>query len=182
MRHEYICRLRCENPRMTLQAIADRADCSKQYVWQTLSSESLPTGAAKSPPRYCQRCGIKLGYFQHDLCTSCRHDQCHIKLVCPQCGITFERGAHWVRAQRKHYQHIFCSRHCNSRWRGLHWGFKRKTHCKRGHLLEGNNLYWRGSRRECKACRKVRQEEYRKRLLSLNDKSYSSHKSESSDN
>lgn len=32
----------------------------------------------------------------------------------------------------------------------------RKTHCKRGHLLAGNNIYWRsGNRRECATCRRA---------------------------
>lgn len=42
-----------------------------------------------------------------------------------------------------------------------------KTHCKRGHEFTPDNTYWRSaSRRECKECHRLREEEIRKRLQS----------------
>lgn len=42
----------------------------------------------------------------------------------------------------------------------------RKTHCKRGHLLIDDNVYFRSdsSHRYCKACRNIRQRETRRQL------------------
>ena len=42
----------------------------------------------------------------------------------------------------------------------------RKTHCKRGHLLQGQNLYVIKGRegRQCKECRKLAQREYMSRV------------------
>lgn len=37
---------------------------------------------------------------------------------------------------------------------------KRKTHCKNGHVLEGNNLYYSKNRRTCKTCRRERERLY----------------------
>lgn len=36
----------------------------------------------------------------------------------------------------------------------------RKTHCKRGHPLEGDNLSFIGTRRQCRECRRARQRRY----------------------
>jgi hypothetical protein len=41
----------------------------------------------------------------------------------------------------------------------------RKTHCKRGHPLEGANLYIKGDFRSCRACKQVHKQTLRKNVL-----------------
>jgi|SRR3972149_2007878 len=39
-----------------------------------------------------------------------------------------------------------------------------KTHCPQGHAYEGENLYWYGTRRRCKACRRMTNRNYKVRV------------------
>lgn len=34
----------------------------------------------------------------------------------------------------------------------------RQTHCLRGHFLDESNIYWQGRRRQCRQCRRLRQQ------------------------
>lgn len=47
--------------------------------------------------------------------------------------------------------------------RGFHWQAA-KTHCKNGHALAGDNLFYIGTGRACRICERARKRRYRERM------------------
>jgi transcription elongation factor Elf1 len=124
---EQVKKLRISNLFMSMSVIAVLTGISRQRVFQILQEEGLPTKHLVKPvnkDQYsCLVCGkIGLNIF----CSNeCQKQYRQIPIVCTRCGKLFFRDVHQLLANyRDHSDTIFCSRNCQSRWIGAHYGFK----------------------------------------------------------
>ena len=119
--------LRMSNRFISMSAIARLIGISRQRVFQILQEEGLPTKHLVKPvnkDQYsCLVCGkISTNKFCSNECKTQWHQ---IPVVCTRCGKLFFRNVHRFLANyRDHSDTVFCSRNCQSRWVGAHYGFK----------------------------------------------------------
>ena len=119
--------LRMSNRFISMSAIARLIGISRQRVFQILQEEGLPTKHLVKPvnkDQYsCPVCGkISTNKFCSNECKKQWHQ---IPVVCSRCGKLFFRNIHQFLANyRDHSDTVFCSRNCQSRWIGAHYGFK----------------------------------------------------------
>jgi len=119
--------LRMSNRFISMSAIARLIGISRQRVFQILQEEGLPTKHLVKPvnkDQYsCPVCGkISTNKFCSNECKKQWHQ---IPVVCSRCGKLFFRDVHQFLANyRDHSDIVFCSRNCQSRWIGAHYGFK----------------------------------------------------------
>jgi len=189
-RLEQVALLRSEDPRLRAINIAKQIGCSRELVRQILLRLRLPTnptGYRVRTLRHCRNCGGEISYRRwkgESLCRACKWRKYHVLVTCTECGKTFERerrqmraGALLTRSPSALFQMLpqtkfFCNRDCQARWGGKNYGYKNLPHkgpqaqCKRGHPLEGDNLYvspFTGAR-HCKACQRYRRSKKRKEM------------------
>lgn len=90
-----------------------------------------------------------------------------VPLACDECGTIFYRQERHIitRLGKRNYQHVWCNKQCQGQWFGREYGLahrpedwgKKQSHCKRGHPLQGDNLYIpQHGYRACRACAKLR--------------------------
>jgi len=119
--------LRMSNLSMTMSEIARLMGISRQRVFQILQENGLPTKHLVrqiNNYRYnCPVCGkISINKFCSD---ECKKQWQQIPVVCTRCGKLFFRDIHkFLYNYRDHNGTIFCSRNCQSKWIGEHYGFK----------------------------------------------------------
>ena len=124
---EQVRELRMSNLYMSMSAIARLIGISRQRVFQILQEEGLPTKHLVKPvnkDQYsCLVCGkISTNKFCSNECKTQWHQ---IPVVCTRCGKLFFRNVHrFLTNYRDHSDTVFCSRNCQSRWVGAHYGFK----------------------------------------------------------
>ena len=124
---ERVEELRMSNLYMSMSAIARTVGISRQRVFQILQEDGLPTKhLARAINKYqysCLACG-KIS--THKFCSNeCKKQWHQIPVVCTRCGKLFFREVHQFLANyRDHSDTVFCSRNCQSRWIGAHYGFK----------------------------------------------------------
>lgn len=170
-RRERICRLRQDNPCLTLRELGSKVGLTRERVRQILEAESQPTKAVKRPEQIvCINCGAAFQPYGHRRC--CCSPECHkaqhwVSLTCDWCGRLFPRQQSTVLyyARNKPDRKWFCGRRCLGFYVAKHFGFwahppERKTHCKRGHPFDNSNIYYRpDGGRMCRTCNRERQRE-----------------------
>ena len=128
---EQVKKLRISNMFISMSVIARLVGVSRQRVFQILQEEGLPTkhlASQKIKYRYsCLACG-KIS--THKFCSDeCQKKWQQIPVVCTFCGKLFFRNVHQFLANyREHSSALFCSRNCQGRWIGEHYGFKSPNH------------------------------------------------------
>jgi len=127
---------------------------------------------------YCN----KSHYIKHNNLRGGKEAGIKVSLVCDMCGVSFKRKISEILSSKKWHdqQRYYCSRQCFGRYAGKNYGFgihpentrgghsEPITHCKRGHLLIGSNIYaYIGKNgyklRQCRLCQKIRAE--RRKLI-----------------
>jgi transcription elongation factor Elf1 len=119
--------LRMSNMFMSMSAIARLIGISRQRVFQILQEEGLPTKHLVKPVNKAQYSCLACGKISpNKFCSSeCQKQWRQIPVVCTRCGKLFFRDVHQLLANyRDHSDTVFCSRNCQSRWIGEHYGFK----------------------------------------------------------
>ena len=119
--------LRMSNMFMRMSAIARLIGISRQRVFQILQEEGLPTKHLVKPVNKDQYSCLVCGKIStHKFCSDeCQKKWQQIPVVCTRCGKLFFRNVHRFLANyRDHSSTLFCSRNCQSRWIGEHYGFK----------------------------------------------------------
>ena len=123
--------LRVTNPFMTMAEIARVVGITRQRVFQVLQEEGLPTKHLVRPVKKYQYSCLVCGKIStNKFCSNeCQKQWQQIPIVCTRCGKLFFRNVHKFLANyRDHSDAIFCSRKCQSRWLGEHYGFKSYPH------------------------------------------------------
>ena len=124
---EQVKKLRISNLFMSMSAIARVIGISRQRVFQILQEEGLPTKHLVKPVNKDQYSCLACGKISpNKYCSNeCQKQWRQIPIVCTRCGKLFFRDVHQLLANyRDHSDTIFCSRNCQSRWIGAHYGFK----------------------------------------------------------
>ena len=119
--------LRMSNMFMSMSVIARLTGISRQRVFQILQEESLPTKHLVKPVKKDQYSCLICGKISpNKFCSNeCQKQWRQIPIVCTRCGKLFFRDVHQLLANyRDHSDTLFCSRNCQSRWIGEHYGFK----------------------------------------------------------
>jgi len=119
-----VCLLRQFYPSMTLEAIGERFNVSRERIRQILKKAGLPT-KAQILRKYCLHCGKKRKNRYRNYCSkACYHYDTHTLIPCDVCGRLSEyhiKRVLWLQARGKQ-QHFFCSKHCNGIWLGKNYG------------------------------------------------------------
>ena len=124
---EQVRELRMSNLYMSMSAIARLIGISRQRVFQILQEEGLPTKHLVKPVNKDQYSCLVCGKIStNKFCSNeCQKQYRQIPIVCTRCGKLFFRDVHQFLANyRDHSDIVFCSRNCQSRWIGAHYGFK----------------------------------------------------------
>ena len=124
---ERVCQLRFNDMFMTMAEIARIVGVSRQRVFQILQEEGLPTKhLVRQSNKYRYSCLVCGKISTHKFCSDkCKEQWQQIPVVCTRCGRLFFRNVHQFLANyRDHSDTVFCSRNCQSRWIGAHYGFK----------------------------------------------------------
>lgn len=124
---EYVCKLRLNNPCMTLKSIGDSAGVTRERVRQILSSNNLPTKSYRVYKllqcRYC----FKIIRAPRIYCSKeCREKDLYIYLECEECGKLVKRLAKdyiW-RLKNRNYKHVWCNKRCQGKWLGKNFGHR----------------------------------------------------------
>ena len=119
--------LRLTDMFMTMAEIARIVGVSRQRVFQILQEEGLPTKhLVRQSNKYRYSCLVCGKISTHKFCSDkCKEQWQQIPVVCTRCGRLFFRNVHQFLANyRDHSDTVFCSRNCQSRWIGAHYGFK----------------------------------------------------------
>jgi len=119
--------LRMSNRFISMSAIARLIGISRQRVFQILQEEGLPTKHLVKPVNKDQYSCLVCGKIStNKFCSNeCQKQYRQIPIVCTRCGKLFFRDVHQLLANyRDHSDTLFCSRNCQSRWIGVHYGFK----------------------------------------------------------
>ena len=124
-RDEALIKYRQANPCLTLLAVGNKFDITKERVRQILSSNSQPTHRLY-PHNLCLNCGQPTRRKLY--CNrKCQHEYCYPLMECAQCGTLSRRRAkelisHISYGQKK--ERLFCGRRCQGKWGGEYYGFK----------------------------------------------------------
>ena len=116
--------LRSSDIYMTMSDIAREVGISRQRTYQILKKARLPTRHYSNKTQYqCLVCGT---VSARKLCSiKCRKEWQQIPIVCTGCGKLFTRNKSALLASYHHNQvNIFCSKYCQGKWAGEHYGFK----------------------------------------------------------
>jgi hypothetical protein len=121
---------------MTLSEIARLVGISRQRVFQILQKEGLATKhlvmKINKYQYHCLECGkISTNKFCSD---ECQNQWQQIPIVCTGCGKLFFRNVHRFLANYHYHNNaLFCSKDCQSKWIGEHYGFKSHPNHTRPH-------------------------------------------------
>lgn len=174
-----------ENPNQTLQAVAEQVGVSRERVRQIQDANGLyrPKRYKTSPRERCAKCDKELSADSSTrarrvkravVCRDCRRAE-RITMPCVWCGADVTRPTYLARNKQ-----AFCNRIHFGKWAGTNYGIQlrpddlakarkvsRRTHCKRGHPLSGDNLYTTrdGKHRQCRACSLIRARERKARQI-----------------
>ena len=124
---ERVRELREYNLFMSMSEIGRSIGISRQRVFQILQEEGLPTKHLVKPVNKDQYSCLVCGKIStNKFCSNeCQKQYRQIPIVCTRCGKLFFRDVHQFLANyRDHSDIVFCSRNCQSRWIGAHYGFK----------------------------------------------------------
>jgi len=119
-----VIELRSSNIYMTMSDIAREVGISRQRAFQILQKAGLPTKYYINTTKYaCLVCGT---VSLHKFCSNkCKKEWQQIPIVCTTCGKLFTRNKNAVLAScRRNQANLFCSKYCQGKWAGEHYGFK----------------------------------------------------------
>jgi len=114
-----IIQYRQENPMLTLQAIGNNFNVSREYIYKVLKDNNIPTkGVRRKKSRSCKGCET-LHYKRNQFCSpECRFTYTHIEVHCAFCHVPFYRTRQIIdKNMRRGYNRIYCSRSCLARGR-----------------------------------------------------------------
>ena len=125
---EKVIQERKQNPRWTLQQIADKCKVSKQRIHYILKSEDLPTKIfnrswGKSRYKNCHFCkslmprGTGMNYCNN----ICRENNIYMNVGCNFCGKNKKLLKSKTMRKIKHLKqyHFFCNRQCYGKFRSV---------------------------------------------------------------
>lgn len=154
---EQVTALRQKNPCLTLQQIGNKVHLTRQRVQQILAGEGLPTAAYRRDRRFVCRCGktieptiYKSGnrYYSQYCSKRCRFEAFNVPLACSSCGQISWRKQSQMLHYDKPYAHrlrqktyVFCSRKCQGKYLGEHFGFAAHPENSGGHNSLGKSKY-----------------------------------------
>ena len=114
-----IIQYRQEHPMLTLQAIGNNFNVSREYIYKVLKDNNIPTkGVRRKKSRACKFCG-GLHHKRNQFCSpECRFKYTHIEVHCAFCHVPFYRTRQIIdKNMRRGYNRIYCSRSCLARGR-----------------------------------------------------------------
>ena len=116
-----VIQLRKDNPGMTLEAIGQRVELTKERVRQILASENLSTRSIQRIPKPlppCDPCGKPVSNRRLKYCgTRCRYPNGVTTFTCSYCEKSVTVMTSEYKSRTSRYDKIHCSRECrdNSR-------------------------------------------------------------------
>ena len=172
--------MRKADPTLTAQAIATVLGVTRERVRQILTTAGITVRQPIKPKRNCLHCPkILYPNSMGGMCNSCRKIQGTRIVRCASCNspkmvtrTEYNRGQAPNKLRKRPQERYFCNNVCKGKWVGKHYGIGNpshpsrvenklpRTHCGRGHLMEGDNVYKftdKGRpRRVCRACGALR--------------------------
>lgn len=128
LRNNPVLHIRDTNPCATLEEIGGMTGLSRQRVHQILRKAGRPTARTPVQRSLCRTCGVDIGTSRtkrRHCSRQCQFEAKHMWLTCTECG------------QENHYlvstkatstaSYSFCSRKCQGRYLGKHFGRGRKN-------------------------------------------------------
>lgn len=112
----------------------------------------------KFPPQPCTVCGCARSDRHHVDGDTSNNDESNVLFLCRRCHMTADGRIDRLVAT--------AALHVRERVTAAAVAKRNQTHCKRGHLLSGVNLYTYRGKRHCKQCVKIHATNYNKRKAS----------------